>query len=50
MTDAATTGVDFHLSFGSAEASNADGCEQGKAAQDFFTSLHTVPPAPDEGA
>jgi aldehyde dehydrogenase (NAD+) len=48
--NAPTTGVDFYLPFGGEKASSVGGREQGKAAQDFFTSLHTVTLAPAEGA
>lgn len=45
-----TTGVDFYLPFGGEKASSVGGRAQGKAAQDFFTSLHTVALAPGEKA
>ena len=44
--NAPTTGVDFYLPFGGEKASSVGGREQGKAAQDFFTSIHTVTVAP----
>jgi aldehyde dehydrogenase (NAD+) len=44
--NAPTTGVDFHLPFGGEKASSVGGREQGKAAQDFFTSIRTVTMAP----
>lgn len=47
--DALTTGVDFHPPSGE-EASSVVGREQGKAAQGFVTSAHTVTLAPGEGA
>ncbi len=37
-----TTGVDFYLPFGGEKGSSIGGREQGKAAQDFYTSTHTV--------
>jgi alpha-ketoglutaric semialdehyde dehydrogenase len=40
--NAPTTGVDFYLPFGGEGASSIGPREQGKAAQDFYTSLHTV--------
>ncbi len=40
--NAPTSGVDFYLPFGGEKASSLGGREQGKAAQDFYTSLHTV--------
>jgi aldehyde dehydrogenase (NAD+) len=40
--NAPTTGVDFHLPFGGEKASSVGGREQGKAAQDFYTSIRTV--------
>ena len=40
--NAPTTGVDFYLPFGGERASSIGPREQGKAAQDFYTSLHTV--------
>ena len=47
--NAPTTGVDFYMPFGGEKASSVGGREQGKAAQDFFTSTHTVTLAPSEG-
>lgn len=44
--NAPTTGVDFYLPFGGQRSSSYGGREQGKAAQDFYTSLHTVTVAP----
>jgi aldehyde dehydrogenase (NAD+) len=44
--NAPTTGVDFYLPFGGERASSYGPREQGKAAQDFYTSLHTVTVAP----
>jgi aldehyde dehydrogenase (NAD+) len=44
--NAPTSGVDFYLPFGGEKASSLGGREQGKAAQDFYTSLHTVTVAP----
>ncbi len=40
--NAPTTGVDFYLPFGGAKASGYGVKEQGKAALDMFTSVHTV--------
>lgn len=40
--NAPTTGVDFYLPFGGLKASSYGVKEQGKAAVDIFTSLHTV--------
>ena len=40
--NAPTTGVDFYLPFGGVKASGYGSKEQGKAALDFFTSVHTV--------
>ncbi len=40
--NAPTTGVDFYLPFGGEKASSVGPREQGKAAQDFYTSTHTV--------
>ncbi|KQX61823.1 aldehyde dehydrogenase [Angustibacter sp. Root456] len=40
--NAPTSGVDFYLPFGGEKASSLGGREQGKAAQDFYTSVHTV--------
>jgi aldehyde dehydrogenase (NAD+) len=47
--NAPTTGVDFYLPFGGEKASSAGLREQGKAAQEFYTSLHTVTLAPAAG-
>jgi aldehyde dehydrogenase (NAD+) len=44
--NAPTTGVDFYLPFGGEKASSVGPREQGKAAQEFFTSLHTITLAP----
>jgi aldehyde dehydrogenase (NAD+) len=44
--NAPTTGVDFYLPFGGERASSYGPREQGKAAQEFYTSLHTVTVAP----
>ncbi|QOC92012.1 aldehyde dehydrogenase family protein [Micromonospora craniellae] len=44
--NAPTAGVDFYLPFGGERDSSFGGREQGKAAQDFYTSLHTVAVAP----
>ena len=40
--NAPTSGVDFYLPFGGEKASSIGGREQGKAAHDFYTSVHTV--------
>lgn len=40
--NAPTTGVDFYLPFGGERDSSLGPREQGKAAQEFYTSLHTV--------
>jgi acyl-CoA reductase-like NAD-dependent aldehyde dehydrogenase len=40
--NAPTTGVDFYLPFGGEKASSVGPREQGKAAQEFYTSVHTV--------
>lgn len=40
--NAPTTGVDFYLPFGGERDSSFGQREQGKAAQEFYTSLHTV--------
>ena len=48
--NAPTTGVDFHLPFGGENRSSFGGREQGKAAMDFYTSLHTVTVAPRGGS
>ena len=47
--NAPTTGVDFYLPFGGEKASSYGSREQGKAAQDFYTSVHTVTLAPSPG-
>ncbi|HLN78950.1 MAG TPA: aldehyde dehydrogenase family protein [Nocardioidaceae bacterium] len=47
--NAPTTGVDFYMPFGGEKASSIGQREQGKAAQDFYTSTHTVTIAPSEG-
>jgi aldehyde dehydrogenase (NAD+) len=47
--NAPTTGVDFYLPFGGEKASSFGQREQGKAAQDFYTSTHTVTVSPAEG-
>jgi acyl-CoA reductase-like NAD-dependent aldehyde dehydrogenase len=44
--NAPTSGVDFYLPFGGEKASSIGGREQGKAARDFYTSMHTVTIAP----
>ncbi|BCB76719.1 hypothetical protein Pflav_031290 [Phytohabitans flavus] len=44
--NAPSTGVDFHLPFGGERASSLGPREQGKAAQDFYTTLRTVTVAP----
>jgi aldehyde dehydrogenase (NAD+) len=44
--NAPTSGVDFYLPFGGEKASSLGGREQGKAARDFYTSVHTVTIAP----
>ncbi|HEX7662040.1 MAG TPA: aldehyde dehydrogenase family protein, partial [Pseudonocardiaceae bacterium] len=44
--NAPTTGVDFYLPFGGEQDSSYGQREQGKAAQEFYTSLHTVSVAP----
>jgi aldehyde dehydrogenase (NAD+) len=44
--NAPTTGVDFYLPFGGERDSSYGGREQGKAAAEFYTSLHTVTLAP----
>ena len=40
--NAPTTGVDFYLPFGGIKASGYGTKEQGKAAVDLYTSVHTV--------
>ncbi|MDK3258265.1 aldehyde dehydrogenase family protein [Blastococcus capsensis] len=47
--NAPTTGVDFYLPFGGEKSSSVGLREQGKAAQDFYTSVHTVTLAPGAG-
>lgn len=47
--NAPTTGVDFYLPFGGEKASSVGLREQGKAAQEFYTSTHTVTIAPIAG-
>lgn len=44
--NAPTTGVDFYLPFGGEKASSYGSREQGKAAQDFYTSIHTITLSP----
>ncbi|MEU0519129.1 aldehyde dehydrogenase family protein [Streptosporangium sp. NPDC006007] len=44
--NAPTSGVDFYLPFGGEKDSSYGGREQGKAAQDFYTSTHTVTISP----
>lgn len=44
--NAPTSGVDFYLPFGGEKASSLGGREQGKAAQEFYTSTQTVTIAP----
>jgi aldehyde dehydrogenase (NAD+) len=44
--NAPTTGVDFYLPFGGERGSSLGAREQGKAAQEFYTSVHTVTVAP----
>lgn len=44
--NAPTSGVDFYLPFGGEKASSLGAREQGKAAQEFYTSVHTVTVAP----
>lgn len=44
--NAPTSGVDFYLPFGGEKASSLGPREQGKAAQDIYTSVHTVTVAP----
>lgn len=44
--NAPTSGVDFYLPFGGEKASSLGAREQGKAAQEFYTSIHTVTIAP----
>ena len=40
--DIGSRGVDFYLPFGGEKDSSFGGREQGKAAQEFYTSIHTV--------
>lgn len=40
--NAPTSGVDFYAPFGGAKASSYGPREQGKAARDFYTSVHTI--------
>jgi aldehyde dehydrogenase (NAD+) len=44
--NAPTTGVDFYLPFGGEKDSSLGPREQGKAAQEIYTSTHTVAVAP----
>jgi len=44
--NAPTSGVDFYLPFGGEKSSSIGGREQGKAARDFYTTLHTITLAP----
>ena len=44
--NAPTSGVDFYLPFGGEKASSQGAREQGKAAQDFYTSVQTVTLSP----
>lgn len=44
--NAPTSGVDFYLPFGGEKDSSYGGREQGKAAQDFYTSTHTITVGP----
>jgi aldehyde dehydrogenase (NAD+) len=44
--NAPTTGVDFYLPFGGEKDSSLGPREQGKAAQEIYTSTHTVALAP----
>lgn len=44
--NAPTSGVDFYLPFGGQRDSSYGQREQGKAAQEFYTSVHTVTLAP----
>jgi aldehyde dehydrogenase (NAD+) len=48
--NAPTTGVDFYLPFGGEKSSSIGPREQGKAAQDFYTSTHTITVSPSAGA
>ena len=47
--NAPTAGVDFYLPFGGEKASSYGPREQGKAAQDFYTSTHTITLSPTAG-
>ncbi len=47
--NAPTTGVDFYAPCGGEKGSSIGPREQGKAAQDFYTSTHTVTLAPGVG-
>jgi aldehyde dehydrogenase (NAD+) len=44
--NAPTSGVDFYLPFGGEKDSSLGPREQGKAAQELYTSVHTVAMAP----
>lgn len=44
--NAPTSGVDFYLPFGGEKGSSLGPREQGKAAQNFYTSTHTITIAP----
>jgi aldehyde dehydrogenase (NAD+) len=44
--NAPTSGVDFYLPFGGEKASSIGAREQGKAAQEFYTTVHTITVAP----
>ena len=44
--NAPTTGVDFYAPFGGEKDSSFGPREQGKAAEEFYTSTHTVTLAP----
>ncbi|MEV7008975.1 aldehyde dehydrogenase family protein [Streptosporangium sp. NPDC051022] len=44
--NAPTSGVDFYLPFGGEKESGYGGREQGKAAQEFYTSSHTITISP----
>jgi aldehyde dehydrogenase (NAD+) len=48
--NAPTSGVDFYLPFGGVKGSSIGQREQGKAAQEFYTSVHTVTVAPAAGS
>lgn len=47
--NAPTTGVDFYLPFGGEKGSSIGPREQGKAAQEFYTTTHTVTVSPSAG-